>query len=35
MQKQMATDQELAEQVEKERLKARDELMQAREVLKP
>ena len=32
MQKQMATDKELAEQVEQERLKARDELMRAREV---
>lgn len=32
LQKQLQTDKELAEQVEKERLKARDELMRAREV---
>lgn len=32
LQKQLQTDKELAEQVEKERLKARDELMAAREV---
>lgn len=32
LQKQLQTDKELAEQVEKERLKARDELMRAREL---